>query len=266
MKPDDVKDHQVTTLNCPPDFEFISGILFKLSISDRVDICRKLNLAIPGIWPLISRKHGNAKLPTDFSMFFPQDNMLVMREYCKQKLHLILPKHVFIICNDRKIYIGSDNTKPAQSTLMKANLVLLERENYFNISLKSYLNIDPAVQEEENLPTDESDTGEVSREVLSQLNDVQSYDVTNAQNSKTSTTMDASCTGNDTFSSTNAPTDVPACIDSSNDNSMNCSNANSRNNQDTCPENDIDHSAKGKDETIQNFLRENETEAHNDKM
>ena len=240
-------------MNCPPDFEFISGILFKLSISDRVDICRKLNLAIPGIWPLISRKHGNAKLPTDFSMFFPQDNMLVMREYCKQKLHLILPKHVFIICNDRKIYIGSDNTKPAQSTLMKANLVSLERENYFNISLKSYFNIDPTVQEEENLPTDESDTVEVSREVLSQLNDVQSYedsinhnDVTNEQNSKTSTTIGASCTGNDTFSSTNAPTDVPACIDSSNDNSMNCSNANSRNNQDSCPENDIDHNAKGK--------------------
>ena len=249
-----MKDHNVTTLNCPSDVEFISGILHKLSIGDRVDLCRKLNLAIPGIWPLISRSLGNSKLSEDFSIFFTENSFLVMREYCKQKSHLILPKHIIINCNGRKIYVSSKNTKPPQSCLLRANLVILERQNYYNISLKSYLGDDPTVQEEENLSPDDLNEAEVSRQVQSQLNDVLESNENSTDDDMINIQLSSNVNG--TMSSRNNSNNIPPCIDSSVGTDL--SNVNSSRNDPPSCENEPSTSCRN--ETISNFLNENQDE------
>ena len=114
--PASLNEESVTYLSCKPNNLKQRQILEHLSPSDRVDMCKLLNIAVQGVFPLICRKMKG------YRSFYEKENIVLVKDYLKEKNNLILPMRIVVRYEDKEIFLGPNLTKIPKRCLLRYHL------------------------------------------------------------------------------------------------------------------------------------------------
>ena len=120
---------------CPTNGNVVD-IINRLSVIDRIDLCKELHLCVPGVYPFIFNTKACPDIKKRVGANMPEKKIL---EYLQVKRQIIMPKHIII--EDSKmpdIYFGPEDLKPGSKMLRDNNLVCLEMEHTFILARKEF--------------------------------------------------------------------------------------------------------------------------------
>ena len=116
----------------------VVAILNRLPLAEKTDLCRSLNLCVPGVYPYLFNFRLSGKIKHEIAVRNP---FRKLRQYLKTKNQIILPKFIKITNQIPGItlYFGPEDTKPTRAGLSNSNLDCVELDNIWIIRKKNIL-------------------------------------------------------------------------------------------------------------------------------
>ena len=98
----------VVKLRCACKKHEVKQILSRCSTADGYDLCRSMKSAVSNVFPLLCTRLKSMGHFTDFPR---KVNASTIKQYLKEKDHIIIPKKIIIKCEDKQAYFGPELTK-----------------------------------------------------------------------------------------------------------------------------------------------------------